>query len=102
MKVEFKVPVKVKDFAKEEGIKLDHLKKRIDFYLDTDLVDDNYEPVKCNLVEVVVNGIQKMQGKKILIIPSKVSKKKPFRSVSSNLLLRNYSVNYLIYKKNKK
>lgn len=102
MRVEFRVPVRVKDFAREEGIRLDHLKKRIDFYLGADLVDNNYEPVKCSSVEVVVNGIQKTQKKKVFVSPNKVSKKKPFMTISSNLLLKNYSVNYLIYRKGKK
>ncbi len=99
MRIEFEVPVRVKQFAKKEGIKLGHLEKRINFYLGADLVDKNYEPVKCSSVKVVVNGIRKDHKNKIMISQNKVSKKKPFMTVSSNLLLKNYSVNYLIFKK---
>ena len=99
MKIEFEVPARVKEFAKKEGIKLDHLEKRINFYLGADLVDKNCEPIRCRSVKVVVNGIHKTQNKRIFVNPSKVSKKKPFMAISSNLLLRDYSVNYLIFKK---
>ncbi len=99
MRVVFEVPARVKEFAEKEGIKLDHLEKRINFYLAADLVDKNYEPIMCRSVRVVVNGIHKTQNKRIFVNPGKVSKKKPFMTVSSNLLLKDYSVNYLIFKK---
>ncbi len=100
MDVIFEFPDEVKGFARREGIRLDDVKEKLSFYLELDLVDKNCRPIKCSRVRIVVNGLHKTQKKKVFISPGRVSKKKPLLTVSSNLLLKDCSVNYLIYREN--
>jgi hypothetical protein len=98
MDVRFEFPDEIKRFAKKEGIKLNDVKKRIEFYLDVDLLDDKYNPIKCSKVKVVVNGLHKSNRKKVILKQNKISKKKPLTKVSTNMLLKDCSVYYLIYR----
>ena len=98
MDVTFEFPDEVKRFAKKEGIKLNDVRKRIEFYLDVDLLDSNYNPIKCSKVKVVVNGLHKSNKNKLIMDEKKISKKKPITRVSTNMLLKDCSVYYLIYR----
>lgn len=98
MDVIFEFPDEIKRFAKKEGIRLDDVKKRIEFYLDVDLLDDKYNPIECSKVKIVVNGLHKSNKNKLIMDEKKISKKKPLTKISSNMLLKDCSVYYLIYK----
>ena len=98
MDVRFEFPDEVKRFAKKEGIKLNEVKKRIEFYLDVDLLDDKYNPISCSKVKIVINGLHKNNKEKVILNQKKISKKKPLFRISSNMLLKDCSVYYLIYK----
>lgn len=98
MDVRFEFPEEVKRFAKREGIMLDDVKRKIRFYLDVDLVDGKYRPIKCDKIRIVVHGLQKSHKNKIILDQRKRSKKKLLTAVSSNMLLKGCSVYYVIYR----
>ena len=99
MKIKFEFPIKIKKFAKKEGIKIKEIKDKILSVIDKDLLNKDYKPIKCKEIEVIVNGIYKTRQNKIFISPRTISKKKPLSTVSSIGLLDKYSIYYLIFKK---
>jgi hypothetical protein len=96
MKTKFEFPIQVKQYMKSENIEAKEIKEKILNSLDEDLLDKNYNPIKCKEIKVVVNGIFKNQKNKIFISQKKISKKKPLRTISS--VGPKYSVYYLIFK----
>ena len=98
MKIKFEFPPKIKQFAKEEKIKIKDIKDKILSNVDEDLLDKNYEPIKCEEILVVVNGIHKTQQNQVFISPKEISKKRPLKTISSTRLLNEYSIYYLIFK----
>ncbi len=98
MKIKFEFPEKVKKYIKKEKIKIKEIKEKIESNLWEDLLDKQYEPIKLGKIRIVVNGIHKSLKNQIFISPKIISKKKAFRTVSSGLLLKKYSIYYLIFK----
>ncbi|MBL7100431.1 MAG: hypothetical protein ISS23_00585 [Nanoarchaeota archaeon] len=98
MKIKFEFPNKIKQFAKEEGIKVKDIKDKILSRINEDLLDKNYKSIKCKEIRIVINGIHKTQKEKVFISSKEISKKKPLKTISSVGLLKEYSIYYLILK----
>jgi len=98
MKVKFEFPNKIKQFAKEEGIKVKDIKDKILSHINEDLLDKNYKSIKCKEIRIVINGIHKTRKKKVFISSKDISEKKPLKTISSVGLLKEYSIYYLIFK----
>jgi len=96
MKIKFEFPTKIKQFVKNENIKIKDIKDKILNSLDEDLLDKNYKPIKCKEIRIVVNGVHKTQKNRIFISSKKISKKKPLRTISTSGF--KYSIYYLIFK----
>ena len=97
MSIEFEYPIKIKQFAKKEGIKIEDIQGEILSVIDEDLLDKNYKPIKYDKIRIVINGIHRTQKNKLFISPNKISKKKPLlktASISGN----KYTLYYLIFK----
>lgn len=98
MKMKFEFPKPIKQYLLKNRIRQKDIKAEILPSISFDFLDDDYKPVKCREIRIIINGIHKTKTNRIYISPNKISKNKPLETISASNLIPGYSVYYLIYK----
>jgi len=96
MEIKIEVPDQIKRFAEDAGISVAEIRNKITSYIEKDMLDVNCKQMKMDSIRVVVNGVHKDRGTRIIINNEAISKEKPLKTVFR--AGSNYSIYYLIYK----